>query len=418
MVAIARLCSKPATCGYSSRAKENLNTLPHQATSVLLVDDESSLRRVLLRAFTGAGLVATGAGSAEEALAVLATGKTFDAIVTDLQLPGIQGIEFLRRVRERDLDVPIIILTGNPSFDSAVAAIQYGGFRYLKKPIDLDELVRTAREACAMHRLATLKRGALELCEAEGWLIGDRAGLEAHFDQALDALWIANQPIVQWPDQAVFGYEALVRSAHPALSNPALLFDAAERLGRVPDLGRRIRRAIAESMQTAPADAVIFANLHALDLSDDDLFDKSTAFSGSARSIVLEITERCSLDRVSDVRARIGRLRQLGFRIAVDDLGAGYAGLSSFSQLEPDIAKLDMSLVRGIDTSSRKASLVRTMIAVCRQELDTLVVCEGVETTAERDTLEGLGAHLLQGYLFARPERSFRRSSIFAPSPA
>lgn len=395
-----------------------MKTLPQQETSVLLVDDEGALRRALLRAFANAGLVATGAGSAEEALAVLATGKTFDAIVTDLGLPGIHGIEFLRRVRERDLDVPIIILTGSPSFESAVAAVQYGGFRYLEKSVDLDELVHTVRDACAMHHLATLKRSALELCEAEGWLIGDRAGLEAHFGQALDALWIAYQPIVKWPDQVVFGYEALVRSAHPALSNPALLFDAAERLGRVCDLGRMIRRAVAESMHAAPADAVIFANLHALDLTDDDLFDASAALSTNAGRIVLEITERCSLDRVSDVRARIGSLRQLGFRIAVDDLGAGYAGLSSFSQLEPDIAKLDMSLVRGIDTSPRKASLVRTMIAVCRQELDTLVVCEGVETTAERDALEGLGADLLQGYLFARPEQLFRRSSIFAPSYA
>lgn len=394
-----------------------MKTLPQQETSVLLVDDETALRRALMRTFANAGFVATGAGSAEEALAVLATGKTFDTIVTDLQLPGIQGIEFLRRVRERDLDVPIIILTGNPSFESAVAAVQYGGFRYLQKPIDLDDLVRTVREACAMHHLATLKRSALELCEAEGWLIGDRAGLEAHFDQALDALWIAYQPIVKWPDQVVFGYEALVRSAHPALSNPALLFDAAERLGRVSALGRRIRRAIAESMRAAPADAVIFANLHALDLTDDDLFDASVAFSANAASVVLEITERCSLHRIVDVRARIGRLRELGFRIAVDDLGAGYAGLSSFSQLEPDIAKLDMSLVRGIDSSPRKASLVRTMIAVCRQDLDTLVVCEGVETTAERDTLEGLGADLLQGYLFARPDRQFRCNSIFTPSP-
>jgi EAL domain-containing protein (putative c-di-GMP-specific phosphodiesterase class I) len=414
---MAYMCSKARKI-RGSRIEEKLETVPQREPKVLLVDDEGALRRALLRAFSGAGLVATGAGSAEEALAVLAAGETFDTIVTDLGLPGIHGIEFLRRVRERDLDVPIIILTGNPSFESAVAAVQYGGFRYLEKPVGLDDLVRTVREACAMHRPATLKRSALELCEAEGWLIGDRAGLDAHFDQALDALWMAYQPIVKWPDQQVFGYEALVRSAHPALSNPALLFDAAERLGRVSDLGRRIRRAVAESMQAAPDDAVIFANLHALDLTDDDLFDRSTAFSAKAGSMVLEITERSSLDRVSDVRARIASLRQLGFRIAVDDLGAGYAGLSSFSQLEPDITKLDMSLVRGIDTSPRKASIVRTMIAVCRQELDTLVVCEGVETTAERDALEGLGADLLQGYLFARPDRQFRRGSIFAPSPA
>ena len=118
--------------------------------------------------------------------------------------------------------------------------------------------------------------------------------------------------------------------------------------------------------------------------------------------------ERASLDRVGDVRSRIGQLRELGFRIAVDDLGAGYAGLSSFSQLEPDIAKLDMSLVRGIDQSPRKGSIVRSMITVCTKELHTKLVCEGVETVAERDALLDLGADLLQGYLFGRPDREFR----------
>jgi EAL domain-containing protein (putative c-di-GMP-specific phosphodiesterase class I) len=132
---------------------------------------------------------------------------------------------------------------------------------------------------------------------------------------------------------------------------------------------------------------------------------------------VLEITERASLERISDVRGRIRKLRDLGYRIAVDDLGAGYAGLSSFSQLEPDIAKLDMSLVRGIDSSPRKASIVRSMISVCKGELGTQVVCEGVETEKERDALAGLGAELLQGYLFGKPGPRFRTNSVFASSP-
>ena len=93
-----------------------------------------------------------------------------------------------------------------------------------------------------------------------------------------------------------------------------------------------------------------------------------------------------------------------------------YAGLATFSQLEPDIAKLDMSLIRGIDTAPKKASIVRSMISVCREDLGTSVVCEGVETRAERETLEGLGADLLQGYLFGRPQRDFRSLSIFAPA--
>jgi EAL domain-containing protein (putative c-di-GMP-specific phosphodiesterase class I) len=182
------------------------------------------------------------------------------------------------------------------------------------------------------------------------------------------------------------------------------------------ELGRVIRRSVATCIPAAPPRATIFVNLHAIDVGDEELFSASSPLSAYASRIVLEITERASLHRIGDLRERINKLRQLGYRIAVDDLGAGYAGLATFSQLEPDIAKLDMSLIRGIDTAPKKASIVRSMISVCREDLGTSVVCEGVETRAERETLEGLGADLLQGYLFGRPQRDFRSLSIFAPA--
>jgi EAL domain-containing protein (putative c-di-GMP-specific phosphodiesterase class I) len=134
---------------------------------------------------------------------------------------------------------------------------------------------------------------------------------------------------------------------------------------------------------------------------------------------VLEVTERSSLDRVPDVKDRVKSLRNLGFKIAVDDLGAGYAGLSSFSQLNPDIAKLDMSLIRNIDVSPQKRSIVKSMLSVCREELGVDVICEGVETHAERDTLDELGSAMLQGYLFGKPEAGFTepRWSLSPPAP-
>ncbi len=98
----------------------------------------------------------------------------------------------------------------------------------------------------------------------------------------------------------------------------------------------------------------------------------------------------------------MSQLRELGFRIAVDDLGAGYAGLSSFALLEPDIVKLDMTLVRDVDRSSVKQKLVASMASLCR-DMGLLTVAEGVETQAERDTLIHLGCDLLQGFYFARP---------------
>jgi EAL domain-containing protein (putative c-di-GMP-specific phosphodiesterase class I) len=381
---------------------------------ILLVDDDPAVRAVFGRVLSRAGLSVVPAASGTEALELLRRGRRFDVIVSDLVMPGLDGTALLQRIRQLDLDVPVIIVTGNATLESAILAMEYGGFRYLRKPIDNAQLVKVVTDAAAHHRLMLLKRKALEICEAGGALLEDLSELETKFSRALDRLWIAYQPIVRWPLRSVYGYEALVRSADPELSSPGLLFDAADRLGRVQELGMRIRSAVANTILSAPNDALIFTNLHALDLTHESLFQIEAPLSRHAERIVLEVTERSSLQRIENLRERIASLRDLGFKIAVDDLGAGYAGLSSFSQLEPDIVKLDMSLVRGIDASSSKSSLVRSIVQVCTMELGVRVVCEGVETAAERDTLHRLGADLLQGYLFARPEAGFRRDSIFS----
>ena len=389
-----------------------------RANEVLLVDDDNAVRKMMQKVLVKAGLNVQAVEKASEALEILKRGRRFEAIVTDLIMPEMDGMQLLKFVRQLDLDVPMIIVTGKPTLESAIQAMEYGGFRYLPKPVENQRLVEVVREAAMQHRVSLLKRKALEICEAGGWLLQDLDQLEERFEQALERLWIAYQPIVAWPAERVYGYEALVRSFDPDLPRPGMLFDAAERLGRVHDLGKRIRDAVAESAASAPSDALIFTNLHALDLTNDALYSSSSALAGIASRVVLEVTERASLHRIEDLKDRMRSLRDVGYRIAVDDLGAGYSGLSSFAQLEPDVAKLDMSLIRDIDGSSSKVSLVKSMISVCTQDLGIRVVCEGVETVGERDTLARVGADLYQGYLFAKPENTFRKRSLFAHSLA
>jgi EAL domain-containing protein (putative c-di-GMP-specific phosphodiesterase class I) len=96
----------------------------------------------------------------------------------------------------------------------------------------------------------------------------------------------------------------------------------------------------------------------------------------------------------------------MGYSIAVDDLGAGYAGLTSFTLLEPEIVKLDMSLIRDVHQNSTKQKVVRSMTALAK-DMGMIVVAEGVESQAERDCLIDLGCDYLQGYLFARPGPPF-----------
>jgi DNA-binding transcriptional ArsR family regulator len=95
-----------------------------------------------------------------------------------------------------------------------------------------------------------------------------------------------------------------------------------------------------------------------------------------ASRVVLEITEHTSLDDIADVRERVARLRSVGFRIAVDDLGAGYAGLNSFAQLQPEVVKLDIALVRDIHLEPTKRALAESMTSLCRQ-MHVAVVAEG-----------------------------------------
>jgi EAL domain-containing protein (putative c-di-GMP-specific phosphodiesterase class I) len=121
-----------------------------------------------------------------------------------------------------------------------------------------------------------------------------------------------------------------------------------------------------------------------------------------ASEVVLEITERASLEGIPDFRSRILNLRDLGYRIAVDDLGAGYAGLNTFAALEPDVVKLDMTLVRNADSEPVKRKLIGSMATLCR-DLGIQVVAEGIETKAERDTVVDLGCDLLQGFFIGRP---------------
>ncbi len=392
--------------------------MPTRDTEVLVVDDEEQLRKLAERLLSRAGLAVTTAASGIEAMGVLRSGRRFDTIVSDLMMPGMDGMQFLREIRQLDLDVPMIFLTGNPSLSTAMEAMEQGGFRYLAKPVEAGRLVAIVKDAAAHHRLSLLKRKALEVCEAGGWLIEDLEDLSSRFEGALEKLWVAYQPIISWPSQQLFGYEALLRSADADLSTPGKLLDAAERLGRVQELGERVRDTVADAARTAPPAALLCVNLHALDLTTDHLYALQSPLSRIAERVVLEVTERAALYRVDQLPARISQLRELGYRIAVDDLGASHGGLSSFRQLGPDIVKLDISLVRDVDSSTAKAGLIKSMIALCTQELGMRVVCEGVETEQERDTLASIGADLLQGYLFGMPGRGFQRDSELTSAAA
>jgi EAL domain-containing protein (putative c-di-GMP-specific phosphodiesterase class I) len=373
--------------------------------SVLVVDDEVALLRAYVRSLEMHGFRVEAVESGSAAIDALRRGS-FDVILSDIDMPGMNGLRLLERVREHDLDVPVVLITGAPSVETAAHAMEHGALRYLVKPVHLDALIKATSDAVKLHRIARAKRQAIDLAGGVDRLVGDHAGLENRFARALATLEIAYQPIVSWTRQRVYAYEALLRSREPSLPHPGAVLDAAERLGRGRELGRRIRQLAVAPLADLQDDVILFLNLHPNDLLDDELFSDRGPVADCASRIVLEITERASLHGMADVPARVARLRDRGFRIAVDDLGAGYAGLVSFALLEPDIVKLDMELVRHVHLEPTKQALVRTMVTMCR-ELGITVTAEGIETVEERDELIKAGCDLLQGYLFGRAEHAF-----------
>jgi EAL domain-containing protein (putative c-di-GMP-specific phosphodiesterase class I) len=216
---------------------------------------------------------------------------------------------------------------------------------------------------------------------------------------------MAFQPICDVAGRRVFAYEALLRTDEESLRRTDIFIATAERLGRVHDLGRVVRSAVARAAADAPSDALLFVNVHGLELDDEQLFSPDSPLGKIAHRVVLEITERTGLDEASGP-TRVAMLRKLGYRIAVDDLGAGYAALGALASLEPEIVKLDMSLVRDLDKQPKKRRLVAAIATLCR-ELGGKVVAEGVETEAERSVLVDAGIDLIQGYLLAKPARGF-----------
>ena len=117
--------------------------------------------------------------------------------------------------------------------------------------------------------------------------------------------------------------------------------------------------------------------------------------------IIFEFTENEYLD-TKHVLHILRTYRDMGFKTAIDDFGAGHSGLGLLTHFQPDIVKLDMDLIRGIDTDTVRRKIVKHTLAML-EDLAILPLCEGVETAAELATLEDLGVSLIQGYVLAKP---------------
>jgi EAL domain-containing protein (putative c-di-GMP-specific phosphodiesterase class I) len=372
---------------------------------VLVIDDEPAVVKALGMLLEKKGFAVSTASSAREALSVLERTK-FDVILTDIIMPEVSGVELLRELRRHDLDVPVVLMTAGPTLDSALEAIAYGAQQYLLKPVEPDELVVALGRAAAIGELGRMQRSALASTREDALPYGDRSTLEGVLTRAFGTITVAFQPIVSLHGQQLFGYEALMRCDETLFAAYGQLLAAADRVGWRGSLERTIYQRIANSCAELPEGALLFVNIHPHDATDGLLVGSKAPLEPIARQVVLEVSEHVTAAELDSLAKAAPRLRGAGYRIAVDDLCTGPAGLAAFTLLSPEFAKLDRTMFAGLDANAARARMSRAMYALCR-ELDVPLIAEGVETAGERDALAALGANLAQGNVFGKPSIGF-----------
>ena len=274
---------------------------------------------------------------------------------------------------------------GRPCAGDIARAINLGAFRLVTKPFEFAEISEVLHRACGASDVTP--HGHADVSSEQ-------------LDAALDSAWLVFQPLVDCDGNA-FAWEALLRVSAKGFAGPQQVIDAAQRAERLTEIGNLVRRKAPDGLSAMPPNASVCVNVHPDEILDPGWLDDAV-FGAYADRIILELTERARYDGLDGLSDRIRALKDRGFRIALDDLGAGYAGLGALSQLDADLVKLDAALTRDIDSNPTRHRLARSLIDLCR-DLSLPVVAEGVESEAERDALVGMGVKYMQGYLFARP---------------
>lgn len=331
--------------------------------------------------------------------------RAFDAAIVDRDLPGTGGLGFLTQLRSVRPNTARLLTAPRSDDPDIIALYQQGTIsRVLRRPFrDADLLQAVEGTLAAQKRYAELARLQRHAAEAE-----EEVMLRECFDQ--DSLDVALQPIVSVQESQVVGFEALLRSRHPAFRSPFAVLQAAARFEKIGALADRIAERVVGWAGRLPLEARLFVNVHPEELSNVAALERRLS-ALAPEQIVLELTQVRTLDRVAGWEEAIARIQARGFAISIDNLGDNYNAIASMATLQPAFLKADMGLTRGIDTDAARQKLVGLM---CRfaEAAGARLVAEGVETPAEAAVLRGLGVPLMQGYLFGRP--STRPADVFS----
>ncbi len=321
-----------------------------------------------------------------------------DLILLDLNMPLMNGHETCKHLKEKEETkaIPVVMLTSQDATLDKVEALEIGVVDYIGKHFPLEEILARIK---AIIRQASPETSS-QASEERNKRIME---LRKIIDEKLIRPFY--QPIVDLKTKEPIGFESLSRGPKGnILESPIDLFNVASDSNMFFALDSLCRSLGAKKADFLTKDQLLFMNTDPL-VIDTEGFEKLEFLKDSLvtpRQLCFEITERTCIKNFSSLKTGLEYFKSQGIQIAIDDVGEGYSSLKAIAELKPKFLKIDISLVRNIDTDDIKQSLV-SVIRDIAIKLNSHIIAEGIETPQEHETLLKLGIEYGQGYLFARP---------------
>lgn len=373
---------------------------------ILVVDDSASVRHMLDDLLTRNGYVVTQACDGEDALKKVGD-QPLNFILTDIEMPGMDGYCFIRHLAAGGGKIPSIVVMsgrGDAIINTAAALANAYGLPLLgalAKPICAEQLIPLLREVSSHQTQG--KDGEFTTLLTEPAFMAGLAG---------DALTTAYQPKVRCQDGCVDGVECLARwkTKDHGILGPNTFLPVASRKGYMPTMTHRLLDLAGEhwaSWRERGVSVNMAVNISSHDVRNlsliDDVKKMLTDYGMPAHALTLELVESEFLEDMASSLEVLGRLRLLGVNLALDDFGAGFDPFVRLTNIPFSEIKVDKTFVNA-DSANKTASSILELAVRLAQRLDIDSVCEGIETKEQWQSVCCLGATSGQGYYLARPQ--------------
>jgi len=380
---------------------------------VLIADDEESVLDVLTALMAAeSDLEIAGSAKDAETAIQLATVEQPDVAILDVRMPGGGGPRAAREILRRSPASKVIALSAHEEVDSVLEMLRAGALGYVVKGDSTDAIVKAIHRSLDQQgTFSSQVTGDMAHALAEQLHMVSqgakqrRQELEDRIGRVLDGdgheLYMAYQPIFDLKDNSVVGVEALARFTSPPDRSTDTWLAEAEAVGRLLELELACLRTALRDLDRLPEETYLSLNVSPATAIAPELHEVLDGLP--AERVVLEMTEHARVDDYPALKAALAVFRERGFRLAIDDAGAGFASLRHIVLLHPDFIKLDMTLTRDVHVDATRRALVVALVAFGSQ-IGARVVAEGVETPEQLATLLEAGVHFGQGFYLARPQ--------------